>query len=75
MSAFQPMDLEKAYPLELATGNTTILYGSLGANVVWGFSSKREISGVAIFDAKTKDQVVITCDNLRLLIEMMEAYA
>lgn len=71
MIAYFPLPIEQAAPLEQATGATTLFYGRIGANTVWGFLPKEGKAGVALTDGKC-GQVVINVDNLRQLLFLLE---
>lgn len=66
------LPVEQAYPLELSTGATTLFFGRLGSNTVWGFAPPGGKPGVAITDGRS-GQAVVNLDNLRELVRLMEA--
>ena len=66
------LPVEQAYPLELSTGATTLFFGRLGSNTVWGFVPPEGKPGVAITDGRC-GQAVVNLDNLRELVRLMEA--
>ncbi len=55
---------------ERATGATTLFYGALGSNIVWGFNHPAGRPGVAISDGNGS-QVVVNLDALRELVRLV----